>query len=65
MSHVRLLLISVLFAASASSANHVAHAAPPAEDLRLVLQITVDQLRGDTMTRFGDRFVEGGFRHLL
>ena len=35
------------------------------EDLRLVLQITVDQLRGDTMTRFGDRFVEGGFRYFL
>ena len=32
---------------------------------RLVVQITVDQLRGDTMTRFGDRFVEGGFRHFL
>ncbi len=33
--------------------------------IKLVLQITVDQLRGDTMTRFGDRFVEGGFRYFL
>jgi predicted AlkP superfamily pyrophosphatase or phosphodiesterase len=33
---------------------------------RLVLQITVDQLRGDMITRFiGDRLSEGGFRYLL
>jgi predicted AlkP superfamily pyrophosphatase or phosphodiesterase len=31
----------------------------------LVLQITVDQLRGDAVTRFADRFVEGGFNLLL
>lgn len=37
------------------------HAQPP----KLVLQITVDQLRGDMLTRFGDRFSEGGFRYLL
>ena len=35
------------------------------KDVRLVVQITVDQLRGDTITRFGDRFVDGGFRHFL
>ena len=35
------------------------------EPPKLVLQITVDQLRGDTLTRFGDRFCEGGFRYLL
>ena len=34
-------------------------------DIKLVLQITVDQLRGDTMTRFSDRFVEDGFRRFL
>ncbi len=32
---------------------------------RLVLQITVDQLRGDLPTRFLDRLGEGGFRYLL
>jgi predicted AlkP superfamily pyrophosphatase or phosphodiesterase len=31
----------------------------------LVLQITVDGLRGDLLRRYGDRFGEGGFRHLL
>lgn len=32
---------------------------------RLVLQITVDQLRGDMPTRFKARFGSGGFRYLL
>jgi predicted AlkP superfamily pyrophosphatase or phosphodiesterase len=43
-------------------------ASAAAEDryrVKLVVQITVDQLRGDAITRFGDRFVKGGFRHFL
>ena len=32
---------------------------------KLVLQITVDQLRGDLPERFGDRLCEGGFKYLL
>ncbi len=33
---------------------------------RLILQITVDQLRGDLPTRFvGDRLADDGFRYLL
>jgi predicted AlkP superfamily pyrophosphatase or phosphodiesterase len=39
--------------------------AEPLEGPRLVLQITVDQLRGDTVSRFRDRFGERGFRTLL
>lgn len=35
------------------------------EKPRLVLQITVDQLRGDLPTRYYDRLGEGGFRYLL
>ncbi|MGI9247643.1 MAG: alkaline phosphatase family protein, partial [Woeseiaceae bacterium] len=31
---------------------------------KLVLQITVDQLRGDLPTRYYDRLGEGGFRYL-
>ena len=38
-----------------------AEAAPP----KLVLQITVDQLRGDQPTRYLDRMGDGGFRWLL
>src|SRR5210317_1594172 len=32
---------------------------------KLVLQITVDQLRGDVTMRYKDRFGQGGFRYLL
>jgi predicted AlkP superfamily pyrophosphatase or phosphodiesterase len=32
---------------------------------KLILQITVDQLRGDLPERYQDRFGEGGFRYLL
>ena len=39
----------------------LAAAAPP----QLVLQITVDQLRGDMLPRYRDRFGTGGFRRLM
>jgi predicted AlkP superfamily pyrophosphatase or phosphodiesterase len=39
-------------------------ALPVASAPRLVLQITVDQLRGDLPTRYYDRLGEGGFRYL-
>ena len=32
---------------------------------RLVLQITVDQLRGDLPGRYADRLTEGGFRYMM
>jgi predicted AlkP superfamily pyrophosphatase or phosphodiesterase len=35
------------------------------EKPRLILQITVDQLRGDLPTRYRDQLGEGGFRYLL
>jgi predicted AlkP superfamily pyrophosphatase or phosphodiesterase len=38
--------------------------AAPDDTPRLVLQITVDQLRGDLPTRYYDRLGEGGFRYL-
>jgi len=51
---VFLLTVASLFAASA-----IAQERP-----RLILQITVDQLRGDLPTRYYDRLGEGGFRYL-
>jgi predicted AlkP superfamily pyrophosphatase or phosphodiesterase len=48
------LLVASLFAVTAAAE----------ERPRLVLQITVDQLRGDQPTRFYDRLGEGGFRYL-
>jgi predicted AlkP superfamily pyrophosphatase or phosphodiesterase len=35
------------------------------QDVRLILQITVDGLRGDLLNRYGDRFGPDGFRYLL
>jgi predicted AlkP superfamily pyrophosphatase or phosphodiesterase len=53
-----LLVASVVTAAPASGTE-------PAPEVRLVLQVTVDGLRGDLLNRYGDRFGEGGFRYLL
>ena len=36
-----------------------------AGEIQLVLQITVDQLRGDMLSRFKDRFRPDGFRYLM
>lgn len=33
--------------------------------IRLVMQVTVDGLRGDLLSRYSDRFVKGGFKRLL
>lgn len=49
-------LIVILFAATAALAQ------PPKP--RLILQITVDQLRGDLPTRYYDRLGDGGIRYL-
>jgi arylsulfatase A-like enzyme len=53
---IRILLLGLWFAV---------HVAQAAESPRLVLQITVDQLRGDMLPRFRDRFGTGGFRRLM
>ena len=34
------------------------------DDIRLVLQLTVDGLRADLLSRYADRFGEGGFQYL-
>ena len=54
---------SMLMLALASPA--VAAPSPTFEKPRLVLQITVDQFRGDLPTRYADRLGEGGLRYLL
>ena len=49
-------------------ASHPVRASEPAvgsPQIRLVLQITVDGLRGDLLNRYGSRFGENGFRYLL
>jgi predicted AlkP superfamily pyrophosphatase or phosphodiesterase len=49
-----LIFLLGLFASNLANAN-----------IQLVLQITVDGLRGDLLQRYGDRFGEDGFRYLL
>jgi len=44
-----------------SSWGAIADPLPP----KLILQITVDQLRGDMPTRYAERLGEGGFRYLI
>ena len=56
------LLVATLAAALALTATGV-HAAEPAP--RLVLQITVDQLRGDLPGRYLKNMGEGGYRYLM
>jgi len=46
-------------------ASGVARAQIPERPVRLVLQITVDQLRGDLIDRYSAGYGEGGFRRLL
>ena len=60
-------LATVLSFATAAHGNPMLEASDPAPGQpRLVLQITVDQLRGDMLKRLiGDRFVDGGFQYLL
>ena len=48
------VIAALVFSASASAGDKP----------RLILQITVDQLRGDLPTRYYDRLGEGGFRYL-
>jgi predicted AlkP superfamily pyrophosphatase or phosphodiesterase len=54
-------LANLLLAAALALPPAALGADPP----RLVLQITVDQLRGDYVTRYAHRFGVGGFRYLL
>ena len=63
MIHARiaLLLLAAACPAAAQQQGRPSLGQPP----KLVLQITVDQLRGDAVMRFADRFENGGFRYLL
>ena len=60
MSSLRALVLLVL----ATLLSIPALATEPSSPIRLILQITVDQLRGDLPLRYRDRLGEGGFRYL-
>jgi len=57
---IRHFFATLLLLAVACSATSVDAAEKP----KLILQVTVDQLRGDLPTRYYDRLGEGGFRYL-
>lgn len=57
MQYFSLFLVFILI----SSSNANASVKKP----KLILQITVDQLRGDLLYRYQDRFVKGGFNYFL
>lgn len=63
MSGLIFVLVGVLASACGPAATGSPEAAQPATP-RLILQITVDQLRGDLPTRYSDRLGKGGFRYL-
>ena len=54
------LLVAFLLAAACTTDNAPESRGPPT----LILQITIDQLRGDLPTRYYDRLGGGGFRYL-
>ncbi len=55
-----------LAALAVLATGFVAHGSAQAlNSPRLILQITVDQLRGDLLARYYDRLGKGGFRYLL
>ena len=63
--NLRVLIVFILVALFQVLATPVASAGEDHPGIRLVLQLTVDGLRADLLTRSGDRFGEGGFRYLL
>ena len=54
--------MSIFAIAPVFAGDPVKHTANAAEKPRLILQITVDQLRGGLPTRYFDRLGEGGLR---
>jgi predicted AlkP superfamily pyrophosphatase or phosphodiesterase len=55
---------SIILGCLSIAAFFVSAATYAADKPKLILQITVDQLRGDLPTRYYDRLGEGGFRYL-
>jgi predicted AlkP superfamily pyrophosphatase or phosphodiesterase len=64
ITHTLVVLLATAWLVAASAqAQQEASPSPPGP--RLILQITIDQLRGDLPTRYYDRLGAGGFRYLL
>ena len=55
---------SIILGCLSIAAFFISAATHAADKPKLILQVTVDQLRGDLPTRYYDRLGEGGFRYL-
>lgn len=64
MHYKNILLTTFFLFQSAATASLADNRVPGENKPRLVLQITVDQLRGDLPTRYYDRLQDGGFKYL-
>lgn len=64
MHYKKILLILFIIFQLTSTVSLAADWVPGKTKPKLVLQITVDQLRGDLPTRYYDRLQDGGFKYL-
>ena len=64
-THYKLILIQAILATALALLPLPAAVAWAGEQPKLVLQITVDALRGDLPNRFSDELGNGGFRYLM
>ena len=63
--HYKKILLTLFFLSQLASTTSLADDWVPGKNKpKLILQITVDQLRGDLPTRYYDRLQEGGFKYL-
>jgi predicted AlkP superfamily pyrophosphatase or phosphodiesterase len=61
IAFISTIFLSTLLVSNSFATDHPLNKKKP----KLILQITVDQLRGDLPTRYLDRLGQGGFRYLL
>ncbi|MDD9941241.1 MAG: hypothetical protein OXU20_09405, partial [Myxococcales bacterium] len=65
MRHHRAVIGLILISCTACAPNMTGRPKHVLRRPRLIVQITVDQLRGDLPARNLDRFGEGGFKRLM
>jgi len=61
----RISVVAIIAVALLAACNVTDAAAQAERDVKLVLQVTIDGLRGDLLSRYGNNFGEGGFRYLM
>ena len=59
------IALALTLALASAASRPAADGSPPGPTPRLILQVTVDQLRGDLPGRFSKNLGDGGFRYLM